>query len=187
MAAPMKPPIPKDHVDLLLDQWARERPDLDVSSMGVFGRMGRLLKHLEKARSEALSPFGFNEGEFDVLATLRRSGLPYTLSPTQLYRSLMLTSGAITNRLTRLESAGWIERVVNPADGRGLSVHLSANGLAVTEAAVAIHVATQEMVLGGLSDGDRQHLARLLKAVLLSLPGETISDVEIAAREPESP
>ncbi|ACR30609.1 MarR family winged helix-turn-helix transcriptional regulator [Burkholderia glumae] len=164
----------QDHVDLVVAQWRDERPELDVASMEVLGRLARLAKHCEKARTEALSPFGFKEGEFDVLATLRRAGAPYELSPTQLYRSLMITSGAVTHRLMRLEQAGLVERVPNPQDGRGMAVRLTREGLALIDKAVNVHVDTQNLLLGGLDRDDRQILAALLKRALLALPGQAL-------------
>ncbi len=161
-----------DRVDEIIEQWLQQRPDLDVSSMGIAGRMGRLLKHLEKARGDALARFGFKEGEFDVLATLRRAGKPHVLSPTELYRSLMLTSGAMTNRVARLESAGWVERLPNPDDGRGSAVRLTKEGLRRVDEAVVVHIATQELILGGLATTEKKQLASLLKVALLALPGE---------------
>ncbi|MEN2470471.1 MarR family transcriptional regulator [Burkholderia stabilis] len=164
----------EDHVDHVVAQWHGQRPELDVASMEIFGRLARLAKHCEKARAEALSPFGFKEGEFDVLATLRRAGKPYELSPTQLYRSLMITSGAITNRLMRLEQAGFVERVPNPQDGRGLAVRLTKAGLELIDRAVDVHVDTQNLLLGGLDGDARTTLAALLKRALLALPGEAL-------------
>ncbi|VWB62995.1 MarR family transcriptional regulator [Burkholderia lata] len=168
----------EDHVDRVVAQWRHERPELDVASMEIFGRLARLAKHCEKARTEALSPFGFKEGEFDVLATLRRAGKPYELSPTQLYRSLMITSGAITNRLMRLEQADLVERVPNPQDGRGLAVRLTPAGLELIDRAVHVHVDTQNLLLGGLDVDGRTMLAALLKQALLALPGEELPQDE---------
>jgi DNA-binding MarR family transcriptional regulator len=108
----------RDHVDFVVAQWAQAMPHVDASSMEIFGRIARVQKHLERLRAEALTLYGFKEGEFDVLATLRRSGEPYRLTPTELYRSLLITSGAMTNRLARLESAGMIERIVDAQDRR---------------------------------------------------------------------
>lgn len=161
-----------DHVDFVVAQWQAAMPELDASTMLVFGRMSRLMKHLEKMRADALMTFGFKEGEFDVLATLRRSGQPYRLSPTQLYRSLMVTSGAMTNRLMRLESAGLIARVPDPHDGRSQHVGLTAQGLALIESAVGVHTQIQDVALGALEPEQRAQLAELLKQVMLSLPGE---------------
>lgn len=161
-----------DHVDFVVAQWAQAMPSVDVSSMEIFGRMARIQKHLERLRVEALSHYGFKEGEFDVLATLRRAGAPYRLTPTELYRSLLVTSGAMTNRIMRLESAGMVERVADPNDRRSSQVALTAQGKALIEQAVVTHTEIQELVLASLGAEQRHALARLLRAMLAGLPGE---------------
>ena len=98
-----------DQVDKILAQWQRERPDLDVSSMGIIGRMGRLSKHLEWAIQKTFLEFDLTIGEFDVLAALRRSGEPYRLSPTALFNTLMVSSGTMTHRIDRLEQANLVK------------------------------------------------------------------------------
>lgn len=162
-----------DHVDFVVEQWTHAMPSLDASSMEVFGRMVRLQKHLERLRTEALTEYGFKEGEFDVLATLRRAGEPYRLSPTELYRSLLVTSGAMTNRLGRLESAGMVERVADAHDKRSTQVALTDQGKALIERAVFTHTEIQELVLAPLDSRQRDTLAQLLKQMLSALPGET--------------
>jgi DNA-binding MarR family transcriptional regulator len=117
----------KDHVDFVVDQWSRAMPELDVSSMKIFGRMLRLIKHLAKARA-GHGAVWFSRGEFDVLATLRRAGEPYCLSPTQLYKALLITSGAMTNRLSHLEQQGLIRRIADPKDKRSTLVSLTSTG-----------------------------------------------------------
>ncbi|KKB03081.1 MarR family winged helix-turn-helix transcriptional regulator [Pantoea anthophila] len=165
----------QDHIDFVVSQWDSAMPELDASSMQIFGRMLRLMKHLAKARSQALAPFGFQEGEFDVLATLRRAGPPWRLSPTQLYQSLLVTSGAMTNRLNRLEQQNLIERVAAAGDKRSLLVGLTPHGQQQIERALAIHTATQEAVLAPLTAKDRAELERLLKSLLLAFPGEAMN------------
>jgi hypothetical protein len=91
--------IPEDHVSSILAQWAAERPDLDVSPMGIVGRISRLSLVVEKELESVFAPFGLNHWSFDMLATLRRAGAPYRLSPTELFRSMMVTSGTMTNRI----------------------------------------------------------------------------------------
>ena len=113
-------------------------PELDASSMKIFGRMLRLMKHLGKERALAMAPFGFREGEFDVLATLRRAGEPYCLSPTQLYTSLLITSGAMANRLNHLEQQGLIRRIADPDDKRSSLVSLTPHGQARIEQALLV-------------------------------------------------
>jgi DNA-binding MarR family transcriptional regulator len=161
-----------DHVDFVVAQWAAAMPEVDASSMQIFGRMVRLQKHLERLRTEALARFGFKEGEFDVLATLRRSGAPFRLTPTDLYRSLLVTSGAMTNRLARLESAAMIERISDVQDRRSSQVALTAKGKALIEEAVGAHTEIQNSVLAPLSGEQREALAQMLKVVLGALPGE---------------
>ena len=162
----------KDHVDFVVAQWAESMPEVNASSMEVFGRIARLQKHLERMRAEALMSFGFKEGEFDVLATLRRSGHPYRLSPTQLYRHLLITSGAMTNRLARLESAGLVERIADTLDRRSSHVGLTPVGIAQIDLAIKVHTRTQERILDALTAEQQAELAALMKTVLVSLPGE---------------
>ena len=118
----------QDHVDFIQAQWAQEKPDLDTSPMGVVGRISRISRHLDQLLQKNYAQFGLNGGEFDVLAALRRSGHPYQLTPTQLFNSLMLSSGAMTNRLDRLEDEGLIKRAPNPKDRRGILVTLTGQG-----------------------------------------------------------
>lgn len=155
-----------DHVDFVVAQWASAMPELDASSMAIFGRMLRLMKHLAKKRAEALAPFGFRDGEFDVLATLRRADAPYRLSPTQLYKSLLVTSGAMTNRLNRLEEEGLIARVADADDKRSTLVTLTPAGLAKIEQALQVHTQTQNALLATLDNRQQQQLAALLRQLL---------------------
>lgn len=157
-----------DHVDFVVEQWASAMPELDASSMAVFGRMLRIMKHLAKTRAEALASFGFRDGEFDVLATLRRAGAPYRLSPTQLYKSLMVTSGAMTNRLNRLEEVGSIVRVADPDDKRSMLVALSEEGLARIEQALLVHTQTQNSLLETLDASQQTQLKTLLSQLLVA-------------------
>ncbi|HET7518828.1 MAG TPA: MarR family transcriptional regulator, partial [Actinomycetes bacterium] len=118
----------QDHVDHILEQWAQQRPDLDVSPMGIIGRMSRLSRFLERSIATVLGKYGLNEPQFAVLAALRRAGPPHCLSPTDLYNGLLVSSGAMTNRLDRLAAAGLVERVPDPGDGRSLLVALTGKG-----------------------------------------------------------
>nr|WP_244989311.1 MarR family transcriptional regulator [Pantoea cypripedii] len=143
-------------------------PELDASSMAIFGRMLRIMKHLAKTRAEALSPFGFRDGEFDVLATLRRAGSPFCLSPTQLYKSLLVTSGAMTNRLNHLEEAGLIARVADPQDKRSSLVALTVAGREKIEQALQVHTQTQNTLLAALAPAQQQQLSALLSQLLVA-------------------
>lgn len=161
-----------DHIDFVVEQWANAMPELDASSMSVFGRMLRIMKHLAKTRADALAPFGFRDGEFDVLATLRRAGAPYRLSPTQLYKSLLVTSGAMTNRLNRLQEEGVIVRIADPEDKRSMLVALTDAGLEKIEQALKVHTQTQNSMLATLDASQQQQLKALLSQLLVASEGE---------------
>lgn len=157
-----------DPVDAILAQWQRERPDLDVSPMGIIGRVGRLAKHLERSIQETVSDFGLNGGEFDVLATLRRSGGPYQLSPTELFNALMVSSGTMTHRIDRLEQAELVKRIPDPSDRRGTLIQLTNKGFNTIEKAVDAHVANGHRLLLVLDEAEREVLAQLLSKLLIS-------------------
>ncbi|MEM8505591.1 MAG: MarR family transcriptional regulator [Cyanobacteria bacterium P01_D01_bin.1] len=158
----------KDPVDKILAQWAKERPDLDVSPMGLIGRTTRLASHLRRAIGDTFSEFGLQPGEFDVLATLRRSGAPYQLSPTELFKSMMVSSGTMTNRIDRLENSGLVERIPDQHDRRGTLIHLTDKGFELIEAAVTAHVANEHRILDVLSQTEKEDLSKLLRKLLLS-------------------
>jgi DNA-binding MarR family transcriptional regulator len=156
-----------DKVDKILEQWQRERPDLDSSPMGVIGRIGRLAHHLERGVNQGLDQFGLSNWSFDVLAALRRAGQPYRLSPNALLQSLMITSGTMTNRIDHLERAGLVERGHNPDDRRSVLISLTPSGLELIERAVAAHVANEHRLLAELGAADRELLAGLLRQLLV--------------------
>lgn len=155
-----------DRVDRILKQWSQERPDLDVAAMGTIGRLKRLNQHLGRTMAETWSGHDLTPAGFDVLATLRRAGPPYSLSPGDLMTSTMVTSGTITHRIDLLARAGLVERKRNPEDGRGFLVALTDQGYRVIDAAVTDHVATQNELVAALSAEQRTHLDTLLKALL---------------------
>jgi DNA-binding MarR family transcriptional regulator len=157
----------RDHVDQIVDLWSLQRPDLDVSPMGVIGRISRLSRFLEHAIAELLARHGLNESQFAVLAALRRIGPPHCLSPTDLYNSLLVSSGAMTNRLRRLEEAGLVERIPDPRDGRSLLVALTGKGHDLIDRAVEAHTANEHRLLAALAPEDRAALTDLLRRLLL--------------------
>lgn len=165
-----------DKIDRILAQWRRERPDLDVAQMGVIGRVGRLRAILMAEMDRVFKQHDLNGASFDVLATLRRSGPPYALSPSQLIEWTMVTSGTMTNRLDKLEEAGLITRQRNPEDGRGFVVALTAHGFELIDAAVTDHVANQHRLLEGLSSDEMEQLDGLLRKWLMAVSGQTGSD-----------
>jgi DNA-binding MarR family transcriptional regulator len=153
-------------VDELVEQWARERPDLDRSSMAVLGRIERLAELLDEIFTPTLARYGLTRGDFDVLATLRRSGKPYQLTPTALSRAMMISSGGTTKRVDRLEERGLLERSPDPNDRRGIVVALTPRGVQVVDEAVAAHVADEQRVLSALDRDDQLLRVGLLDALL---------------------
>ncbi|MET8806755.1 MarR family transcriptional regulator [Streptomyces sp. NPDC004546] len=156
----------RDPVDAIIDQWAAVRPDLDSRAMEVFGRIYRLSRTMGDRMEKAYQPYGISRGEFDVLATLRRTGEPYTLSPRQLSATLMLTTGGMTGRLDKLERAGLLRRSPDPHDRRGLQVTLTEKGLDVIDRAVGAGLAVQTEALSLLDDEQVGQLADLLRELL---------------------
>ncbi len=152
-----------DHVGRIMAQWAAERPDLDVSPQGVIGRLHRLSQHLHDQLRPVFAEAGLSDGDFDVLAALRRSGAPYELSPGQLGATTMVTSGAVTKRVDRLEAAGLVRRTVDPGDGRSRRVRLTDEGVSLIDRLFAQHMANEHRLVSGLSDLERTRLAALLE------------------------
>lgn len=155
-----------DHVDKILAQWRRERPELDATAMGLLGRLSRLRAHLAREVESTLADHGLNSASFDVLATLRRSGPPFRLSPGDLLGTTMVTSGTMTNRIDQLEKAGLVERLDNPEDRRGVLIALTPEGLNRVDAAVTAHVANQQRLVAGLEPDEREALDALLRKFL---------------------
>ena len=156
----------QDHVDRILAQWRRERPDLDVEPMGILGRLKRLGTHLGREVETVLMKHGLSTSAFDVLATLRRSGAPHRLSPGELLEMTMVSSGTMTNRIDQLEKAGLVERILNPEDRRSVLIALTEKGLATVEEAVGAHVANQQRLTRNLTAEDKAEFDRLLKKFL---------------------
>ena len=159
----------QDAVDLILEQWARERPDLDCSPMGVIGRISQLQREVHLAQRATFARHGLDAPSFDVLAALRRAGPPYQLTPTALMRTALVTSGAITQRLDRLEERGLITRGRSDSDGRAVVVTLTDTGRKALDDALPDHLATEQALLAGLSDADRDQLTGLLRRMLVAL------------------
>jgi glycine/D-amino acid oxidase-like deaminating enzyme/DNA-binding MarR family transcriptional regulator len=163
------PVVAGDHVDHLIEQWGQVLPELDVSPMQVIARISRLCRILEREVESVYPEFGLNRALFGVLAALRRAGPPYQLSPTDLYNSLLITSGAVTNRLERLTAAGLVRRVPDPDDGRSLLVALTPKGRRLIDRVVALHYERERELLTSLSPRDRETLSEELRRLLLGL------------------
>ncbi len=155
-----------DHVDAILDQWAVECPDLDVSPMAIVGRLSALARLVDGRLKENFARHGLDGPGYDVLATLRRSGEPYRLTPGDLMRSAMVTSGAITQRLDRLEARGLVRRSAADGDGRSVHVTLTAAGRRLVDEVMPGHLETEQQILAGLSDRQRRDLADGLRRLL---------------------
>jgi DNA-binding MarR family transcriptional regulator len=158
----------QDRVDRMIEQWASERPDLDASPMSVIGRLHRLAAILDVKLRPPFEAEGLTNGDFDVLAALRRSGPPYRLTPTELTHSMVVTSGAITKRVDRLLRSGFVSRTVADYDGRGRLVELTPLGVEVVDRVVAAHWANEDALLAPLTPAQRDALAALLRTLLLS-------------------
>lgn len=159
-----------DRAELAVQQWAVERPDLDPLAMAV---LGRLADASERIMRDHMNPLfaraGLQSGEFDVLATLRRSGPPFALSPTSLYEAAMISSGGMTNRLDRLEKAGLVERQPDPKDRRAKLIMLTAKGLATIDETIGKHVENERRILASLTDAEQRTLNSLLQKLIAGI------------------
>ena len=160
----------RDGVDLILEQWRSERPELDPSPIGVIGRISRLARELEQRLELVYRAHDIESWEFDVLAALRRAGAPYELSPGRLLRATLVTSGTMTNRVDRLADRGFVERHPDPDDRRGTLITLTAAGHELIDAVTEAHLDNERELLGALSDDDQHRLADLLRTLMLGLP-----------------
>ncbi|WP_431903156.1 MarR family winged helix-turn-helix transcriptional regulator [Amycolatopsis thermoflava] len=160
-----------DAIDAVIEAWQRERPDLDLDAIAVAGRLGRVGLFLAPAQEKVFTTFGLQKGEFDVLATLRRSGDPYTLTPSQLSATLMLTRAGMTSRLDRLEAAGLVERTLDPADRRSFRVRLTDKGYSTVDEAMTAHTANVTRLLSALDGKQLGALDDLLRILLRALEG----------------
>jgi DNA-binding MarR family transcriptional regulator len=141
--------------------------------MGVIGRVSRLALHLRRRLEPVFERYDLDGGLFDVLATLRRSGAPYRLSPTELFSSAMLSSGAMTSRIDRLEQAGLVARTPDPDDRRGVLVGLTDEGRELVDRALEAHAANESRLVQALTSAEKRELARLLRKLLLSFERDT--------------
>jgi DNA-binding MarR family transcriptional regulator len=166
---------PRDGVDEMIEQWRHERPELDVSPIGVIGRISRLSRELEAQLEPVYRDHGLEPGWHDVLATLRRSGPPYQLRATDFTRTLMITSSGATKRLDRLERAGLIERSPDPQDRRGTLIGLTPAGRELIDGVTEAHLDNERRLLSSLTAQDRERLAGLLRKLQLGLPDHQTS------------
>lgn len=154
--------IPDDAVTRIQTEWARERPEVDTAPQAIIGRLHRLGAHLSREITKVYDDFGLSEGEFDVLAALRRAGSPFERGASEIADHTMVTSGAITKRVDRLVAAGLVERRTDTADGRGRRVRLTPQGLALIDEAFTAHMANEQRLIDALSQRQRDELTALL-------------------------
>jgi DNA-binding MarR family transcriptional regulator len=165
-----------DRVAERRQQWAKELPGLDTSAMAVLGRARWIVHAVTPPIEDLFAQYGLDRGEFDVLSTLLRSGPPYRLRPTELYRSLMISSGGLTDRLNRLKKAGLIKRRASSRDARSMLVELTATGRERTERAFREDMALERRLLSALDNVELERLAELLAKLAVSLEEEDRTD-----------
>ncbi|AVX04073.1 HTH-type transcriptional regulator PecS [Maritalea myrionectae] len=159
-----------DRASLAAQQWQNERPDLDTVPMETLGRIAELALRAQRDHIDQLfAKHGLQPGEFDVLATLRRSGAPFALSPTALYEATMVSSGGMTNRIDKLEKAGLIERRANPNDRRSNLVALTGDGLAKIDQILPQHISNEQNILAALNDKEIEQLNAISKKLIARL------------------
>jgi DNA-binding MarR family transcriptional regulator len=160
-----------DALDHIVEQWHLERPELDTAYKEVTGRIIRLADFIQQSYARAFEPLGITETDFGILVPLRRAGEPYQLTPTELARQRMISSGGATAAIDRLERRGLVRRLPNPADRRGSLVRLTDEGLRVVDDAMARNVEADRALLRDLPVAQRDELAALLRAALLAVEG----------------
>ncbi len=158
----------KDAVDRMLEQWSEERPELDSASLGVVVRVMSLYRSFQRQATEALAPLGLELFEYDVLSALRRQGRPFALAATALARATGLSTGAMTNRIDRLEARGLVARRQSETDRRAVNVTLTKKGRRAIDEAIRLRLAAADDALSGLSGSERRQLAALLRKVVLT-------------------
>ncbi len=157
----------KDSVDLIIAQWTKQRPDIDLSNMATMGRLSRTAKFFEASMLDVFRRHDLNTGEFDILATLRRADTEGNgLTAGELATNTMVTSGAITNRLDRLVAKGHVTRDTDPHSRRAIRVSLTEQGRAVVDEALADHLDNEAELLAPLHSAQREQLNSLLRILL---------------------
>ncbi|MBI3434931.1 MAG: MarR family transcriptional regulator [Proteobacteria bacterium] len=159
----------RDSIQEFINAWRRERPDLDAWPLGILGRVQRLAAALVRRSEKKLAPMGLTWEAFSLIVTLRRTGPPFQLRPTDIYKQSLLSSGAVTNRIDRVEKMGLVKRVPDPEDRRSLMVRLTPAGRKLADQAIAAQFETLIAGLSGLAKKEREELARLLAKALISL------------------
>jgi DNA-binding MarR family transcriptional regulator len=164
--------VGQDWIERVVERWSRLEPGLDFDAYLVTGRIARIAAHIARRQDEVFGRYGLNRGEVGVLNALRTAGPPHRLSPTQLFRGLMLSSAGMTSRLDRLEARGLVARSADPSDRRGILVDLTTEGLKLVDAVVTANTEEEKQLLAGLTGDDVGSLASLLRKLLSHLEDE---------------
>jgi DNA-binding MarR family transcriptional regulator len=159
----------RDEVDLILEQWAEARPDLNLAPLAVFSRLLRIARQLDRIRAEAIGKSNLTSWEFDVLTVLRRSGAPYELSTKTLVQQTMVSSGTMTNRIDRMIERNLVKRLTDPNDGRGVIVQMTPSGLTLVDVAITRISDAEQLLLAGLSASEQAKLSQLLRQLALGI------------------
>lgn len=159
----------EDHIDRVIADWKRERPDYDLAPVEIIGRAGRIMEYVDRALEAKFQEFGISRATFDVLATLRRGGRPYRMPQRDLMRRLLRTSGSMSLRIDALEREGFVSRLPDKEDRRLVFVTLTSEGLALVERVIPDHLANETALLTGLSKAERDQLKYILRKWLVSL------------------
>jgi DNA-binding MarR family transcriptional regulator len=163
--------VSQDWISRVVERWSSLDPGVDFNAYLVTGRISRISAHIARREEEVFGRFGLNRGEVGVLGALRTAGPPHLLSPTQLFKGLMLSSAGMTSRLDRLESRGLVTRQADPGDRRGILVQLTPKGRELVDAAVAANTEEEREILAGMGPEDVEALAALLQLLLTRLEG----------------
>jgi DNA-binding MarR family transcriptional regulator len=161
--------VPGDWTDNLLEEWTARRPELEMAPYEVTARLSRAALHVARHQELVFERYGLNRGEVGVLSALRIAGPHNRLSPTKLFKGLMLSSAGITSRLDRLEERGLVKRMRDPEDRRGILVELTEQGAKILDEAVIANTASERELIAGLSSEETKALTGLLKKLVASL------------------
>lgn len=156
----------QDAIEIFLTEWRHERPDLDPSPTGVVGRISRLSGHFRRSVDNYLAEYGLTWETFDLIATLRRIGAPYEMSPTELYKSSLLSASAVTNRIDRVEAMGLVQRIADLEDRRSVKIKLSRQGKKLIDTVIERHFSEEAALLATLTAQERGQLANLLSKLV---------------------
>ncbi len=161
-----------DIADAILNQWSAERPELDTAGLGIVIRIMSLNRSFAKQAAAALEPLDLELWEYDVLSALRRQGKPFALPASALARESELSTGAMTNRIDRLEERGLVRREADPSDRRSIIICLTPSGRLLIDDAISYRLEAAGENLQSLSAEDREQLATLLRTVMLDTKRE---------------